>query len=242
MKLKRIDDFDLLESLKPGSIELKENADVIKSINRINTNQSRENKKIYKPSGMYKIGQRIYHPVFNDTGKVIKKKKSIGDYGKIVVRFDHIGEKLLVERKSLRKVKMGNTILVHYTSRLEDGSIVDSTRNKNQIKLTLGKNEIFPAVEKRIIGMVVGESKNFTIPPSKAYGRYRKNLVFVIDRKEINVKDPKVGEYHKIRLRTGDTVKARFTKVDESKVTLDANHILAGKDITYEIEVLKIVD
>jgi len=208
----------------------------------MNTNQSKENKKIYKPSGMYKIGQRIYHPVFNDTGKVIKKKKSIGDYGKIVVKFDHIGEKLLVERKSLRKVKMGHTILVHYTSRLKDGSIVDSTKNKDPIKLTLGKNQIFPSVEKRIIGMVVGECKNFTIPPNKAYGRRRKNLVFVFDRKDINVKNPKVGKYHKIRLRTGDTVKARFIKIDELKVTLDANHILAGKDINYEIEVLEIVD
>lgn len=220
----------------------KENFNDKKSIGRIDNSQNEEDQKIYKPSGMYKIGQRIYHPVFNDTGKVVKKKESIGEYGKIVVKFDHIGEKLLVERKTLCKVKMGNTVLVHYTSRLEDGSVIDSTRNNNPIKLTLGKNEIFPAVEKRIIGMVEGECKNFTIPPNKAYGRHRRKLVFVFDRKDIKVKNPKVGGYHKMRLRTGDTVKARFIKIDESKVTLDANHVLAGKDISYEIEVLKIVD
>jgi len=204
--------------------------------------EKKKGEKIYNPSGMYKIGQTIYHPVFKDTGRVVKKRPGAGDYRKIIVKFDNIGEKLLIEKMTVRKAKMGDTVLVHYTSRLEDGSIVDTTKGKKPLKLTLGENRLFPSVEDRIIGMIEGESQSITIPADEAYGRHRKNLVFVIDRKSLHVKEPKIGEYHKIRLRKGDIVEARFTKIGESKVTLDANHIFAGKDIIYEIEVLKIFD
>jgi len=147
-----------------------------------------------------------------------------------------------MEKKSfIRKVKIGDTILLHYRAKLADGKIVGSSKNNEPKKLTLGKDEINRALETKIVGMSEGDSQVVTIPADKAYGPYYKNLVFILDRKKFKEK-PEIGKYYRIKLKTGDKKKAQVTEIKESKVTLDANHILAGRDITYEIKLLKILN
>lgn len=145
-----------------------------------------------------------------------------------------------MEKKSfMRKAKIGDTILLHYRIKLADGNIVGSSKNNEPKKLTLGKDEIKRALETKIVGMSEGDSQVVTIHADKAYGPYYRNLVFVYDKKKFK-KDPEIGQYYKIRFKIGDRKRARVTEIKESKVTLDANHILAGRDITYEIKLLKI--
>ena len=146
------------------------------------------------------------------------------------------------EKKTVKRAQIGNIILLNYTAKLNDGSIVGSTKNKEPMKLILGKDHIHRSLEVVIVGMKEGESQIVTIPAGKAYGPYRKSLVFIFDKKKFKNKEPEIGEYYKIRLPKGDSVKARVTDKNNSKVTLDANHIFAGKDLIYEIELTKIVN
>lgn len=146
------------------------------------------------------------------------------------------------ENKMDKRAQIGNTILLNYTAKLRDGSIVGSTKNKEPMKLTLGKDQIHRSLEVVIVGMEEGESQIVTIPADKAYGPYRKNLVFTFNKTKFKNKEPKIGDYYKIRLLKGDFIQARVTKKNNSKVRLDANHILAGKDITYEIELIQIIN
>ena len=129
--------------------------------------------------------------------------------------------------KSQKRVKKGNTILLHYTARFNDGSVIGSNKNNEPLVLIIGKDQIHRTLKTRIVGMKEGESQIVTIPASKAFGSYKKNLVFVVDKKKFD--NPNIGACYKIRLKNGDLLKARIVDVDDFKVTIDANHILAGK-------------
>lgn len=205
----------------------------------------RENQKAglkeYRPTGTYKIGQKIYHPVFEDVGRVVKKKEATGEYRKIVVDFKHRGQKTLIEKKSVRKAKLGDTVLIHYAARLEDGNLIESTKNEEPVELTIGEGTFPPYLEEKILGMIEDGFKVVTLPSSEAYGCYRKDLVFDIAREDMNVDKPRVGRYYKVRSRKGDIVEARCVRVDEATVTFDANHPLAGKDIIYEMTLLELM-
>ena len=149
-------------------------------------------------------------------------------------------EKLTTEKTDTRRAKIDDIVLIQYTARLEDGSIVGSNKNKKPVKVTLGEDKVHPILMNRITGMVEGESKKVTIPASKAYGTYQKDLMYTVDKDKF-AKDPQIGDHYRVRLKKGDPIKVRVTKVNNLKVTLDANHSLAGKDITYEITLEKII-
>jgi len=138
--------------------------------------------------------------------------------------------------------KNGDTVRVHYTGRLDDGTIFDTSAERDPLEFTIGEGRIIPGFEQAVVGMNLGETKTITLPADQAYGPHRKELVLVIDRTKFppHLK-PEVGQQLPIRQPNGRTTLVRVTDVSESSVTLDANHPLAGKDLTFDIRLVEII-
>ncbi len=142
----------------------------------------------------------------------------------------------------MAKAKKGDTVRVHFTGRLEDGTVFDSSRDRKPYEFTIGKSRIIPGFEQAVIGMKPGESKTAKIPAAKAYGLRREDMIVVVDRTKIPAHlKPQVGQRLQINQADGRRVPVKVTKVTQSKVTLDANHPLAGEDLTFDIKLLEIV-
>jgi peptidylprolyl isomerase len=142
----------------------------------------------------------------------------------------------------MAKAKNGDTVKVHYKGRLEDGTVFDSSADRQPYEFTIGKSRIIPGFAEAVIGMKPGESKTAKIPAAKAYGPLRKEMIVVVDRDKIpgHLK-PEIGQRLQINQADGQRVPVKVVKVTQSKVTLDANHPLAGKDLTFDIELVEIV-
>ncbi len=135
----------------------------------------------------------------------------------------------------------GNTVKVHYTGKLEDGTVFDTSVGREPLEFTLGQGSMIPGFEEAVRGMKVGQSKEVTIPAEQAYGSHRDDLVMVIDRDQLP-KDltPEVGQHLEMQLMDGRRVEVVVTDVTDTTITVDANHRLAGKTLIFEIEVVEI--
>ena len=138
------------------------------------------------------------------------------------------------------QLQKGDRVKVHYTCRLDDGSVCESTRLEGPIELNVGKGEILPVIEHTLLNMKPGESTSVTLTPDNAYGQYKQELVTEIDRKEFRDRGirPEIGLALEIKPAAGDPLEARITELDDTKVRLDANHPLAGKTLQYDIQLV----
>lgn len=142
----------------------------------------------------------------------------------------------------MSKAKQGDTVKVHYTGKLKDGSVFDSSENRDPLQVTLGKGEVIPGFEEALMGMNVGESKTAEIPADKAYGSRRPDLVVNVQRDRMPPDlEPEVGQYLRVEAGGGQQMRVLVTAVEESVVTLDGNHPLAGEDLTFDIELVEVV-
>lgn len=142
----------------------------------------------------------------------------------------------------MTKVKDGNTVKVHYTGKLEDGEVFDTSKSRSPMEFTIGKKQVIQGFEQAVIGMEPGESKTTKIPVDKAYGMHRKELVQEVSRDQLPKElQPKVGQRLEAHKPDGQTVVFTVTNVSGENVTLDANHPLAGKDLVFEIQLIEIV-
>jgi peptidylprolyl isomerase len=142
----------------------------------------------------------------------------------------------------MAQAKDGDNVRVHYTGTFTDGTIFDSSLQREALQFTVGEKQIMPAFEQAVVGMQPGEAKSISIAADDAYGQHRATLVFTVDRNTIPTQiNPAVGQQYQIREKDGSTTVVRVTAVSESNVTLDANHPLAGKDLTFEIQLLEIL-
>jgi peptidylprolyl isomerase len=140
-----------------------------------------------------------------------------------------------------RVAKSGDTVKVHYTGKLEDGTIFDSSRDREPFELTIGGGMTIPGFENGIVGMAVGDTKTITIPPEEAYGQRRDELVMTISKDQIppNI-TPEVGQQLQMQHPSGNIINVTITDVSPDSVTFDANHPLAGKTLIFEIELMEI--
>lgn len=147
------------------------------------------------------------------------------------------------KEEQMAQAQLGDKVKVHYTGRLDDGSVFDSSIISDPLEFTIGEREVVPGFEEAVIGMSPGESKNVKIPVDKAYGPRRDDMVMVVEREKFPPDiEPEVGQQLEIRQREdGRTIPVTVTDVSESNVTLDANHYLAGKGLTFDIQLLEIV-
>ena len=135
----------------------------------------------------------------------------------------------------------GSRVKVHYTGKLDDGTVFDSSEGREPLAFTIGLGQMIPGFEQGVVGMEVGESKVVQIPAELAYGEYRPEGVLEVNRTEI---PPDLQLEVGIRLQAtqedGRRVDMQIIALGDDTVTLDANHPLAGKDLTFDVEVVEI--
>jgi len=138
--------------------------------------------------------------------------------------------------------KTGDTVQVNYTGKLADGTVFDSSEGREPYEFNLGAGQAIPGFDKAILGMKVGEKKTVTIPSDEAYGPHFDDMVVEVPREKLpsNI-EPKVGQMLEATRPDGEKIGFIITNVsDNGTVTLDANHPLTGKDLTFDIELVKI--
>jgi peptidylprolyl isomerase len=142
----------------------------------------------------------------------------------------------------MAQAQLGNTVQVHYTGKLADGTTFDSSLQREPLEFTLGQGEIIPGFENAVLGMNPGESKIETIASEEAYGPHRPEMLFEMDRQELPPEiQPHIGQRLQMTQPNGGTVPVVVTAVTTSEVTLDANHPLAGQDLIFDITLVAIV-
>ncbi len=140
------------------------------------------------------------------------------------------------------QAKDGDTVKVHYTGKLKDGTVFDTSIDRDPLQFTIGEGEIIPGFEEAIIGMSPGESRIAEVPADKAYGPHYEEMVLEVDRDEFPEHlEPEVGQQLQVRPADGRAIPVLVTDVSESSVTLDANHPLAREDLTFDILLVEIV-
>ncbi|TVQ67563.1 MAG: peptidylprolyl isomerase [Balneolaceae bacterium] len=145
-------------------------------------------------------------------------------------------------KNTLATIKEGDTVKVHYTGTIADGTVFDSSREREPLEVTLGEGKLIPGFEKAVVGMNVGDTSKVTIPSEEAYGEKREDMVIDVDRGQIppDIK-PEVGQQLQIQQKDGGAIPVVITEVTDETVQLDANHPLAGQELTFEIEVVEVV-
>ncbi len=141
----------------------------------------------------------------------------------------------------MTQAKHGDTVKVHYTGKLDDGTVFDSSSDRDPLEFTIGSGNIIPGFERAVVGMTPGDSKTETIPTDDAYGPYMEEMVVTIDRQQMPAEmEPEVGQQLHIQQPDGNVLPVIVTDVSSSTVTLDANHPLAGEDLTFDIRLVEI--
>ncbi len=141
----------------------------------------------------------------------------------------------------MRSAEIGNKITIHYIGTLDNGRIFDSRDEDSPMTLTLGNNEVFPALENEITGMKVGEVKNILIRAEDAYGSRLKENILQADRTLFPAdKKLEAGQKLSVQFADGENRVMLVTAVEDKKITLDGNHALAGLDLTFALKLVSI--
>ena len=137
-------------------------------------------------------------------------------------------------------VKKGDTVFVHYTGKLDDGTVFDSSLNGEPLEFVHGNGMLLPGFEAAVDGKEEGDKMSVDIPWNEGYGERSEDLVIVIPRGEIPMHvDTEVGTHVKVSVDDND-LDLIITRVDDEEVELDGNHPLAGKNLHFDMEVVKI--
>jgi len=138
------------------------------------------------------------------------------------------------------EIKQGDSVRVHYTGTLEDGVVFDSSRDRNPLEFVLGKRMLIEGFEKALIGRKAGDQVRVTIPADEAYGDVNEQLIFNVPLHEVPSHiTPEPGLQLSLSSPEGD-LEVTITHVDSDMIVIDANHPLAGKDLTFDIEVVSV--
>lgn len=143
----------------------------------------------------------------------------------------------------MASVESGSAVQVHYTGKLEDGTVFDTSRDREPLNFTVGEGQVIPGFEKAVMGMEAGDSTTTEVPPQEGYGERREDLVVQVALDRISDEiSPEVGQQLQLRLNDGRQVPVIVKSVNEGTVTIDANHPLAGKKLVFDIEVVDVGD
>lgn len=137
--------------------------------------------------------------------------------------------------------QIGNRVRVHYTGRLDGGEVFDSSEGGTPLSFTLGSGQVIPGFENGVLGMAAGDTKTVHIPCADAYGDRRQDGVMDVPRGEFPPDMPlEVGSSVQGQQSSGQVVTFTIMAVSDEAVTLDANHPLAGKDLTFDLTLVSI--
>jgi peptidylprolyl isomerase len=142
----------------------------------------------------------------------------------------------------MSEAKSGDTVRIHYTGTLTDGSEFDSSAGRDPLEFTLGAGQIIPGLEREVLGMKIGERKTVTAVADEAYGQPDPTAIQEVPRASLPPEiDPVVGGRLQAVTQDGHQIAVVIAAVTEETVTMDANHPLAGKDLVFAIELVEIV-
>ncbi len=138
--------------------------------------------------------------------------------------------------------KDSDTVRVHYTGRLADGTVFDTSSGQPPLEFVLGKGQMIPGFEAAVLGLQPGESRETIIPPAQAYGPHLARLVFRVERTQFPAGlTPELGQRLTVTAADGRSAVVTVVALGERTVTLDGNHPLAGKDLTFTVELVEIL-
>lgn len=139
------------------------------------------------------------------------------------------------------QAKKGDAVEVHYTGKLEDGSVFDTSVSRAPLGFTLGDGNMIKGFDTAVHGMAIGDKKTVTIPAAEAYGERREDMMIDVPVAQVPADiQPEIGMTLQLQGGNGQPMPVVVVNIDEEKITLDANHQLAGKDLIFEIELVTI--
>ncbi len=140
-----------------------------------------------------------------------------------------------------QKAELGDKVKVHYVGKLSNGEVFDQSNQEEPVSFEIGKGELIQGFEQAIIGMEAGETKTEQVPYDFAYGERRDDLVLELEKSKIPEHlNPQVGDQLEIKQDEGNNIPVVVKEITEESLTIDANHPLAGKDLTFELELVEI--
>ncbi len=141
----------------------------------------------------------------------------------------------------MSQAKSGDTVKIHYTGTLDDGTEFDSSAGRDPLEFSLGSGQVIAGFDSAVDGMSVGDSKTVTIPPGEAYGERHEQMVQEVPRSSLpEDMKPEVGMQLQSQSPGGQTMSFVIAEVADESITVDANHPLAGQALTFAIELVEI--
>lgn len=141
----------------------------------------------------------------------------------------------------MAEAQQGSTVSVHYTGKLKDDTVFDSSHGGDPLSFEVGSGQIIPGFEKGVLGMSPGETKTVEVSADEAYGPYREDQIVEVEREKLPEDiEPQVGQQLQVQQTNGQTAIVTIKEVTPGSVRLDANHPLAGKDLMFEIEMVSV--
>lgn len=138
-------------------------------------------------------------------------------------------------------VKKGDHVRVHYTGTLADGTVFDSSAGRDPLEFTVGAGQMIPGFDRGVEGMEVGEKRTLVLPPEDAYGERREDRIFKVSRDALpKGYEPTVGDQLGMQTRSGRRLPVTVAAIMDREVHLDGNHQLAGKELTFEVELVSV--
>ena len=142
----------------------------------------------------------------------------------------------------MAQANSGDTVRIHYTGTLSDGTVFDSSEGRGPLEFTLGVGQVIPGFDRAVEGMTPGETQTVEIPAEEAYGPLREEMMLSVSPDQFpEGMEPEIGQQLQLSQPDGQAVVVRVAEIADDAVLLDANHELAGKDLTFEIKLEEIV-
>ncbi|HCC53640.1 MAG TPA: peptidylprolyl isomerase [Desulfobulbaceae bacterium] len=141
----------------------------------------------------------------------------------------------------MSQAKNGDSVKIHYTGTLEDGTVFDSSAGRDPLVFTVGGGQVIVGFEEAVLGMIVGDRKKVSISADKAYGEKNEDLVMEVSRDQVPPDlEPEVGQKLQMGGSNGELIVVTVVEVNEAVIILDANPPLAGKDLIFDLELVAI--
>ena len=141
----------------------------------------------------------------------------------------------------MTQAKPGDTLHLHYTGKLEDGAVFDSSEGRDPLTFQLGSGQIIPGLEAGLTGMEVGEKRTVRVEAAEAYGEHDPARGQAVDRAAVPDHIPtEPGTQLQVQMQDGNTMNVTVAKATDTELFLDANHPLAGKDLIFDVELVEI--
>lgn len=142
----------------------------------------------------------------------------------------------------MNPAKTGDTVRIHYTGTLEDGEVFDSSEGQEPLEFVIGGGQVIPGFDAAVTGMLPGERKTVTIPAAEAYGEHNEAMLMEVDRAQLPPEmNPQVGDQLVVGTPDGGQYPVTIFALSNDVLTLDANHPLAGEDLTFALELVEVV-